>query len=192
MNEPMIRGTAVSAVFGFLKKNYGEAFLRSMIATLPVEHQKIFEGLLPVSWYPIASYDLLLALAHQSISEQTHETRIEFEKRIFLSESKIMQGIYKFIFSLMQPTALLARVPSFVGRLYNQGEVKLLENRAGRCLLRYSGPRALYEHMRRSCISGNTYFLEIGGAREIEIQFPVEQVDDKAYLFEMLLTYRMP
>ena len=193
MNEPQIRGTAVSAVFGFIKKHYGEALLRDIVNRLPIEHQRPFQKLvLPISWYPVASYELFLALAHQEISKQTQETQIEFEKRMFLSESKLMQSIYKFVFSLMQPTALLARLPSFLGRLYDQGEVKLIENRAGHCLLRYSGPRSLYAHMRRSCIPGNTHFLEIGGATQLQLQFPVEQVDDQTYLFEMLITYQMP
>ena len=170
-SEPSIRGSYLTPSKAWIRKTYGDDLWQKALMTLPAEQQAAFGGeLVSLAWYPLKHWATLLDSVRAGVLERTGENAATFDRRhVYESIGGAMETVYRIAFSLLSATTVVAKVTPYFKRVYSHGEYQVLENKPGRCLIRFSdAPVEMLSELERSFPLATRWMLETAGQRVIE------------------------
>jgi hypothetical protein len=191
LQEPKLRGSHAGMIIAWIQEAYGEALFHRALMRLPEEIRREFQRrVLGVGWYPISYWDSLLDAVRAEVRASRGESEEIFDNRhVREAGGRLLSSLYKFVLSWLQPTLVLSRMPTLMGRIYNEGSFEAVENTPGLFRGRYQGPRALYPNVKRYVPRGIVYMLELTGAKQIRLTTPRERVSATTFDLELQITY---
>jgi hypothetical protein len=132
----------------------------------------------------------MLDLCYEEVKKATGETREIFDQRgIEEVGGSILNTVYRFIFSLLQPTSILNRISVLFKRNYSHGSVQVVENRPGHCVLLFETPKDMRSFIIRHNELGYSHVLRIAGAKNIIASNTHTETEDGCQI-RLELTYQ--
>src|SRR5262252_9103168 len=127
---PRIRGTVIAQGLQWIRKSYGEDLFARALSKLPEEERGPLRGTIITSaWYSIPMWMRFMDACYEEVHALTGEDRDTFDWRgLREGGGRILTTIYKFVFSMFQPTTTLPRMVFVFSRVFDQGKSELLEN----------------------------------------------------------------
>jgi hypothetical protein len=171
-SEPsQLNGLIVSATISWIRSTYGDELVERALLQLSNDQRASFKKLvISIGWYDVALYEKFIDLCFQEVQKKTGETRERFDQRgIEEGGGSILNSVYRFIFSMMQPPSILNRMSTLFKRNYSQGSVAVVENRPGYCLLQFDIPKDMYGHLLRQNSIGYKHVLKLAGAKTVRV-----------------------
>lgn len=163
-----LRGILVAAGVRWTRQTYGDEVMEAAIARLPEADRALFSRfVLSIGWYPLASW-IQLGQHVRAELERRGQARDFHERAARGIGAGVMQTIFQSILARVSPTGLLARVPMIYGKLFDQGEVRVLENELGAARLHLQIPEEMRDFARQTLATGLIQLLAMSGAREVE------------------------
>ena len=169
-SEPSkLNGIIVSTTLSWMRRAYGDDVVERALLQLPSEQRASLKKLvISLGWYDISLYERLLDLCYEEVKKKTGETRESFDQRgIEEVGGGILNTVYRFIFSLMQPSSILNRISALFKRNYSHGSVSVVENQPGYCLLLFELPNDMRSFIMRHNEIGYPHVLKMAGAKNI-------------------------
>jgi predicted hydrocarbon binding protein len=161
-----VKGTKISSKLAFVKDKFGEEALSNVIASMLVSDQEILHFLLDTGWYPIELYERVLRAIckvaaggdmsiYSKIGEHSAEHNLNNAYRAFRSKD---------------PIKLLENMVPMHSMLNDPGEMEVIKEQEGRCVIKVTKPRstniicrisrAFYQRVVELCGASNVRVLE--------------------------------
>jgi hypothetical protein len=187
-----LRGPLMSTTIGWLRKEYGDPlFQRALSRLSPEEAAQLNRPILTLGWFPISLHQKMMDACYDELCTTSPIDRDAFDRRALIGGGgAILQSLYRFVLSLMQPHNTLGRLPGIYQRAYDTGKLEVIENRPGFAILRHSGPQDLYHHAKRVNQFGLPYLLELAGAKQVSFELRRDECSDTDYTFESVIQYQ--
>ena len=191
--NPKIRGAGISAPLAWLQETYGPEIFQRALQTLSPEEQALFRrGVVSVSWYPLLAWERMLHAYQREAQVAQGVTPEAFNERLMREGGgRILQTLYRFIFSMFQPQTILLRLFSVNQRLYDQGGCTLLQNEPGVCIARFSGPLSMYTYTRTFTLAGMYAALQMTGSEHIKVGIVADMKLAQDFFIEVKATYQL-
>src|SRR5262245_25502105 len=121
-----IRGAAVATTIDWIRQTYGDDLYQRAVARLsPEDRQGLERRILNRGWYPVLLWDRFLTACAAEVKRKTGEDQETFDIRnIREGGGRILQTVYKFVFSLFKTTTTLQRMAFIFSRIYDQGKAE--------------------------------------------------------------------
>lgn len=187
-----LSGMVISSAVSWVRSSYGDDVFERALLRLPPEERSIFRKLvLSLGWYDVGIFDRFMDAAYEEAKKKTGEPREKFERRSMEEGGGfVLKTIYKFVLSFSEPTNTIGRLPTIFKRVYSQGEMQILENKPGRCVLQADIPSDLLNVVRRSGRYGFPYLLKLIGAQNVTYK-ETERKTPTGYQIVTELTYQI-
>jgi hypothetical protein len=168
---PKINGLIVSAALSWLRSTYGNDLVERAFLRLSIEERTPLKKLVvSIGWYDFILFENFLDACYQEVQKKTGESREQFDQKgVEEGGGSIMNSVYRFIFAMMQPSNVLNRMITLFKRNYTHGNITILENRHGYCLIKSEIPKDMYRYMIRQNTVGYNHILKLSGAQNIKI-----------------------
>lgn len=192
-SDEKLRGAVMNEARQTIRREWGDALYERALGRLTEGDREIIEGpLLASSFYPVITWDRFLDAAFLEASRETGVTREQFyDKLVQLGGGRLLQALYKMFLGIMSPSTVAKIIPSFWMRLYTSGRLELLENRPGRCVLRFTDRSdAFRANVTDHLPPGVKLLLEKNGARQIESRVTLDELSVDGLIVEVTTTYQ--
>lgn len=191
---PQVRGTIVASSIEWMRSAYGEKLFDETISHLSPEDRAIFSRkVLSSGWYPLPLWERFLDARDRAVKDLLGEDPVSFNaKAIRGTGGWLIQRIYRFILSWLEPPTALARMPLLMSKILPQVKVAILRNESGLFVAQFSGPRSIHSYLRRYYVpNGVIYLLELVGAKESFAEISLERKTEESFLCELSVSYRL-
>ena len=172
MEPAKMSGPIVAAAFSWIRSHYGNGIIDKALAKLPEEDRNQFKKLiLSIGWYDIATFEKFCDACYEEIESLTGESRETFDRKgIEEGGGAILKTIYKFIVSITQPVNTINRISTLFKRTYSQGEVSVIENSVGHCIIHFNIPEEMLPTIRKNNKFGYPHLLKMAGATQVQVE----------------------
>jgi hypothetical protein len=185
---PSSRGAFISPSRSWIIATYGRDVYEASVATLADEHRSVFTGeLISVLWYPLEPWTAILGQVRKHAWRVRGESETTFDRRhLHETIGTTLTKVYRTDLGLFDPQAIVAKVTPLLRRIYSHGDYEVVENREGRCVLRFrDAPVQMLPELQRSFPLAASWMLEIAG-QEVTRQDLAPMV--RAGMFSCVLT----
>lgn len=169
-DTPQIRGSIVGSARTWIAQTYGRDLLERALSSLdPAERARVEGTVLPLEWFPLEIWDRFTLAVAREVLAKTGEDERTFERRIVMESGQTaLTRVYRFVFSLLDSTTVLARAIPILRRIYSHGVIELVQNERGHCVLRYSEvPDSMVRVLRRTLPSACEGVLDLAGQKVV-------------------------
>jgi hypothetical protein len=175
----------------WIRENLDAGGYAAALAALSPDDRRVIEGpLLAASTYSIATWDNFLDATYAQFRARTGESEGAFFARYTReSGSRTARAVYQFLLKLVQPTTAVNRMPMLFGRLYAGGQMVVLENLPGRCVLQVSADLGYRKNIRRSFPPALATVLGFAGASRVETVVTRDAVVRDGFVMDVAATY---
>jgi hypothetical protein len=188
-----IKGSVIKDPRNWMMKNaYGPEAFQSALGKLTAEERSVIEGpLLAGAWYPIQTWDRFLAAMRDEARARRGHSDAQFNMRNMREAgSTTARTIYKFVLGLMSARSVVEKVVVVMNRVYSEGHAEIIENVAGRAVIRYCDCSPdLRLNLSNNFMYAFLFLLELNGANCGEGSVTRDEVVDGKLVYEVTLTY---
>src|SRR5450432_3098874 len=190
--EPSIRGSYIYPSKLWIQKTYGVDVWEKSVAVLPVEEQATYRAqLVSLQWYPLRQWTAVLGAVRTAAFALKGEDGQTFDRRhLYESISGTMQTVYRIAFALLSATTVVAKVTPLFKRVYSHGEYQVVQNAAGRCVIRFSdAPMEMLPELERSFPIATNWMLDVAG-QTVTRHLLTSQFSGDLFSCDLTLEYR--
>lgn len=166
VSVPSIRGAYLNPSKAWICKTYGQEVFQVGVSPLPKERQSAYLGVIvSVAWYPLSEWEQILGRVRAEVAKRTGESGETFDRRnVWESGGMAMRLIYRVVFNMMDPVALVNKAIPLLQRVYSHGQFEVVKNVPGECSLRFSNaPASMLPELKRTFPLAIAWMLDTGG-----------------------------
>ncbi len=189
---PRIKGSVIKDPRDWMRTAYGTEAYESALSKLPPAERLLIDGpILAGAWFPLPVWDRFQAAMREEARARRGHSDLQFNARNMREAgSRTIRTIYKFLLGLMSAKSSLEKAMILYNRVYSEGHFEVVENEAGRAVLRYrDASPAFRTNVTHNFPSGLMFLLEQGGAKRVDAHISRDEIVGGKLLFEVTVTY---
>lgn len=189
----LIKGSTVRDSRKWIRDTFGEQFYREALATLSRDDHLPFaeDVILASSWYPLTTWNVVLASCRKLAKERRGIGEEEFDMRnVGEAGSTTLKTLYKFVLGLASPESVLERVPRlFMGLFQGRGRFHAKVSPGHALLGVYDAHPDIAESCRHHYLTGCRQILTMNGVRDARYDVTRDERTGANCCFEFEVTY---
>ena len=152
----------------FVREKHGLKVWEEVMDRLPAEAATVWSGpLLITGTYPFSAFKAMLAALTEVVGTQPdHETARMYS---YIAD-RSLNSVYKFFFSLTQPSFVISRYPVLWQRFFKAGTVQVSQAGAGRARLDFTLPEIFLDWIRPACLGYSSKAVGLSGGSDLELE----------------------
>jgi len=173
----------------FVREEHGLKVWEQVVDGLPAEAAAVWNGpLLITGSFPFAAFKSMLSTLTEVVGAQPEDETARMYSYI---ADRSLNSVYKFFFSLTQPSFVISRYPILWQRFFKSGTVQVSAARAGQARLDFTLPEIFLDWIRPACLGYSAKAVSLSGGSELELK-DIEQsrVADDLWRISYQLTWQ--
>jgi uncharacterized protein (TIGR02265 family) len=132
-----VKGTAVQSSLRYVRERFGEESVARVLAALPeADRTALGPGVLPSSWYPMATFLRFMQETERQLGAQERDV---VRKMGRASCDYGVTGAYRIFFKVGSPEFIISRAAPAFSSYYDTGELRIVESGPGRVAAEIAG-----------------------------------------------------
>ncbi|MCG8697332.1 MAG: hypothetical protein MI922_04705 [Bacteroidales bacterium] len=173
-----IKGTAVIAIRDYVRNNHSEHYSK-WVNSLELESKKIFDGVIDsTGWYPLeyGAVDPTLKMSELFFGGDFKKGAWEAGR---YSAMKALTGIYKIFVKASSPGYIVSRATRIFATYYQPSKMTIVERKDKLVVLEISEMDTCHDVVKYRIGGWIQNAIEISGAKEVNVFFEEEVIDNK-------------
>jgi hypothetical protein len=189
-----IRGAFFANIVNWVQDAYGKETYQRILDRLDEEDRRLLQKkILTSGWYPVEFTERFANACRAEVLASFGESESTFDRRnLREAGGRVMQSLYKFVLSWLEPRTVITKIPALFGRIYDQGQAEVARNDPGLCEVIFRGPKEMTDSIRRFGPGSVEYVLELSGAKPRSIELYRATLVGDLFSAEVIGAYSYP
>lgn len=189
MDDVLARGP--NFIYGreFVVETHGLKVWQRVVDALPTDAASVWNGVMLITGgYPFTAFKAMLRALTSVVGAQPETETARMYSYI---ADRSLNSVYKFFFSLTQPSFVISRYPILWQRFFRSETVEVSGASAGRARLDFTLPEIFLDWIRPACLGYSAKAVSLSGGTDLELEdIERSQLPDGQWRISYALTWK--